>query len=89
LPDEAEERLLCRVLLRLGSGVGGEHTPPEETENATRITTTTAMPWPRWAITISGSDGWYDAVTAATRPTDITWLKKSVKGGPTLVANAP
>jgi hypothetical protein len=67
LHAEAEEELFYPALLRLGRGVGGEHTPAEETDDAIRDHNDI-----RDAVAMSadhpvGSDAWWEAVGEANK----------------------
>jgi hypothetical protein len=67
LHAEAEERLFYPALLHLGKGVGGDHTPEEETDDAIRDHNDIRNSVARVADHAVGSDGWYEAVAAANK----------------------
>ena len=67
LHAEAEERLFYPALLHLDRGVGGEHTPPEETEDAIHDHNDIRDAVAEVGKHDIGSNGWYDAVAAANK----------------------
>ncbi len=64
LHAEAEERLFYPALLHLSQGVGDEHTPRAETEDAIHDHNDIRDTVAAVAKHAVGSDGWYDAVAA-------------------------
>lgn len=67
LHAEAEERLFYPALLQLGKGVGGDHTPEEETDDAIRDHNDIRDSVALVADHAVGSDGWYEAIAAANK----------------------
>jgi len=67
LHAEAEEQLFYPALLHLGKGVGGVHTPEEETDDAIRDHNDIRDAVARVADHAVASDGWYEAVAAANK----------------------
>jgi hypothetical protein len=67
LHAEAEERLFYPALLHLGKGVGGVHTPEEETDDAIRDHNDIRDAVARVADHAVGSNGWFEAVAAANK----------------------
>jgi hypothetical protein len=67
LHAEAEEQLFYPALLHLGRGVGGAHTPDEETEDAIHDHNDIRDAVAKVAEHAVGSDGWYAAVAAANK----------------------
>jgi hypothetical protein len=67
LHAEAEEQLFYPALLHLGRGVGGNHTPDAETEDAIHDHNDIRDAVAKAAEHAVGSDGWYDAVAAANK----------------------
>jgi hypothetical protein len=67
LHAEAEEQLFYPALLHVGKGVGGVHTPDEETEDAIRDHNDIRDAVASVADHAIGSDGWYEAVAAANK----------------------
>jgi Hemerythrin HHE cation binding domain len=65
LHAEAEEELFYPALLRLGRGVGGEHTPVDETEDAIGDHNDIRDAVAQTADHPVGSDAWWAAVAAA------------------------
>ena len=64
LHAEAEERHFYPALLHLGQGVGEEHTPRAETEDAIHDHNDIRDAVASVAEHAVGSDGWYDAIAA-------------------------
>ena len=67
LHAESEERLVYPALLHLGRGVGGEHAPPKEAEDAIQDHNDIRAAVAEVGHNDVGSDGWYDAVSAANK----------------------
>lgn len=65
LHAEAEERHFYPALLRLGKGVGGEHTPEAETEDAIHDHNDLRDAVAAVGKHDVGSDDWYEAIAAA------------------------
>jgi hypothetical protein len=64
LHAEAEEQLFYPALLHLGKGLGAEHTPQAETEDAINDHNDIRDAVAAVAEHAVGSDGWYEAVAA-------------------------
>ncbi len=65
LHAEAEEKLFYPALLQLSKGVGAEHTPESETEDAIHDHNDIRDAVAKVGDQAVGSDGWYEAIAAA------------------------
>lgn len=65
LHAEAEEKLFYPALLQVGKGVGAEHTPGSETEDAIHDHNDIREAVAKVGDQAVGSDGWYEAIAAA------------------------